>query len=84
MAVDGELHLSPVDAVVALRPSFDYLDRGDKKGRQEARELGEGEWGRGEGESGHGERHGLTEFAEFSSTFVGGIRLGWVVGNAEQ
>ncbi|KAF0302356.1 DNA-directed RNA polymerase III subunit RPC5 [Amphibalanus amphitrite] len=38
---DGELHLSPVDAVVALRPSFDYLDRGDKKGRQEARELGE-------------------------------------------
>lgn len=47
---DGELHLSPVDAVVALRPSFDYLDRGDKKGRQEARELGEGTHGDGRGE----------------------------------
>ena len=77
VAVDGELHLSPVDAVVALRPSFDYLDRGDKKGRQEARELGEGEWG-------HGERHGLTEFAEFSSACVGGLRLGWFVGNADE
>lgn len=40
---DGELHLCPVDAVLAMRPSFDYLDRSDKKGRQEARELGQGQ-----------------------------------------
>ena len=55
VVADGELHLSPVDAVLALRPSFDYLDRSDKKGRQEARELGEGERAgescRGAGES---------------------------------
>ncbi|KAH9513090.1 DNA-directed RNA polymerase III subunit RPC5 [Bulinus truncatus] len=33
---DGELHLTPVNAVVQMRPSFDYLDKADTRHRSEA------------------------------------------------
>merc|ERR1719309_1921642 len=31
---DNSLHLTPVASVVALRPSFTYLDQADKRGKQ--------------------------------------------------
>ncbi|KAK7003517.1 DNA-directed RNA polymerase III subunit RPC5 [Biomphalaria glabrata] len=33
---DGELHLTPVSAVVQMRPSFDYLDKADTRHRSES------------------------------------------------
>lgn len=36
---DSSLHLTPVASVLALRPSFSYLDQADKRGRQERKDL---------------------------------------------
>ena len=36
----NEFHLTPVDAVLSLRPSFDYLDKSDKTAKSEGRLLG--------------------------------------------
>jgi len=36
---DSALHLSPVSQVLALRPSFSYLDMADKRGRQERKDI---------------------------------------------
>ncbi|XP_045609667.2 DNA-directed RNA polymerase III subunit RPC5-like [Procambarus clarkii] len=41
---DSSLHLTPIASVLALRPSFSYLDLADKRGRQERKDTtGEGE-----------------------------------------
>jgi DNA-directed RNA polymerase-3 subunit RPC5 len=39
---DGELHITPLRGVVHLRPSFMYLDKSDKRAKEEAKEHGEG------------------------------------------
>ncbi|BFZ03510.1 hypothetical protein BsWGS_06549 [Bradybaena similaris] len=36
---DGELHLTPVNAVVQMRPCFDYLDKADKRHHLEAANM---------------------------------------------
>lgn len=36
----NEFHLTPLDAVLSLRPSFEYLDKSDKTARNEGRLLG--------------------------------------------
>lgn len=36
---DSSLHLTPIAAVLALRPSFSYLDLADKRGRQERKDT---------------------------------------------
>ena len=36
----NEFHLTPLDAVLSLRPSFDYLDKSDKTAKNEGRLLG--------------------------------------------
>jgi len=36
----NEFHLTPLDAVLSLRPSFDYLDKSDKTAKSEGRLLG--------------------------------------------
>ncbi|KZC05614.1 PREDICTED: DNA-directed RNA polymerase III subunit RPC5 [Dufourea novaeangliae] len=38
---DGELHLTPVTGVVQMRPQFNYLDKSDKRVREEAKNMGE-------------------------------------------
>ena len=39
---DKELHITPLQGIVYLRPSFGYLDLSDKRAREEAKEQGEG------------------------------------------
>jgi DNA-directed RNA polymerase-3 subunit RPC5 len=39
---DRELHITPLHGIVHLRPSFPYLDKSDKRAREETREQGEG------------------------------------------
>jgi len=36
---DSALHLSPVSQVLALRPSFSYLDMAEKRGKQERKDI---------------------------------------------
>lgn len=36
----NEFHLTPLDAVLSLRPSFEYLDKSDKTAKSEGRLLG--------------------------------------------
>lgn len=36
---DNGLHLTPVSTVLALRPSFSYLDQADKRGRQDRKDT---------------------------------------------
>ncbi|KAK8387061.1 hypothetical protein O3P69_018014 [Scylla paramamosain] len=36
---DNSLHLTPVTTVLALRPSFSYLDQADKRGRQDRKDA---------------------------------------------
>ena len=36
---DNSLHLTPVSKVLALRPSFSYLDQADKRGRQDRKDM---------------------------------------------
>lgn len=43
---DSELHITPLQGVVDLRPSFAYLDKSDKLAREEAKERGESKWPR--------------------------------------
>ncbi|XP_076650808.1 RNA polymerase III subunit E [Halictus rubicundus] len=38
---DGELHLTPLRGVVQMRPQFNYLDKSDKRVRDEAKNIGE-------------------------------------------
>lgn len=39
---DGELHITPLKGIVQMRPQFTYLDKGDKKAKEEAKIMGEG------------------------------------------
>jgi DNA-directed RNA polymerase-3 subunit RPC5 len=41
---DGELHITPLRGIVHLRPSFIYLDKSDKRAKEEAKEHGEGKY----------------------------------------
>lgn len=36
---DNSLHLTPITTVLALRPSFSYLDQADKRGRQDRKDA---------------------------------------------
>lgn len=36
---DNSLHLTPITTVLALRPSFSYLDQADKRGRQDRKDT---------------------------------------------
>lgn len=38
---DGELHITPLKGIIQLRPGFDYLDKSDKRIRDEAKNMGE-------------------------------------------
>ncbi|XP_076293456.1 RNA polymerase III subunit E [Lasioglossum baleicum] len=38
---EGELHLTPLRGVVQMRPQFNYLDKSDKRVRDEAKNMGE-------------------------------------------
>jgi DNA-directed RNA polymerase-3 subunit RPC5 len=38
---DNELHITPLRGIVHLRPSFVYLDKSDKRAKEEAKEHGE-------------------------------------------
>ncbi|KAK1130022.1 hypothetical protein K0M31_019707 [Melipona bicolor] len=38
---DGELHITPLKGIIQLRPGFDYLDKSDKRMRDEAKNIGE-------------------------------------------
>ena len=40
---DGELHLTPLKGILQLRPSFAYLDRGDKQQQQQQSTAAGGE-----------------------------------------
>ncbi|KAJ9580202.1 hypothetical protein L9F63_004145, partial [Diploptera punctata] len=40
---DKELHITPLQGIVHLRPSFGYLDMSDKRAKEEAKEQGEGD-----------------------------------------
>ena len=40
---DKELHITPLQGIVHLRPSLGYLDMSDKRAKEEAKEQGEGE-----------------------------------------
>ena len=42
---DNELHITPLRGIVHLRPSFVYLDKSDKRAKEEAKEHGEGKHG---------------------------------------
>jgi DNA-directed RNA polymerase-3 subunit RPC5 len=43
---DSELHITPLQGIVHLRPSFSYLDKSDRLAREEAKEHGEGKQSR--------------------------------------
>ncbi|KAG7209766.1 hypothetical protein KM043_011389 [Ampulex compressa] len=38
---DGELHITPLRGVIQMRPQFNYLDKSDKRAREEAKNMGE-------------------------------------------
>ncbi|XP_017884887.1 DNA-directed RNA polymerase III subunit RPC5 [Ceratina calcarata] len=38
---DGELHITPLRGIVQMRPQFNYLDKSDKRVREEAKSMGE-------------------------------------------
>ncbi|XP_066587865.1 DNA-directed RNA polymerase III subunit RPC5 [Prorops nasuta] len=38
---DGELHITPLKGVIQMRPQFNYLDKSDKRVREESKNLGE-------------------------------------------
>ncbi|KAK2576209.1 hypothetical protein KPH14_005579 [Odynerus spinipes] len=38
---DGELHITPLKGIIQLRPQFNYLDKSDKRAREEAKNIGE-------------------------------------------
>lgn len=38
---DGELHVTPLKGVIQMRPQFNYLDKSDKRVREEAKNMGE-------------------------------------------
>ncbi|XP_029043499.1 DNA-directed RNA polymerase III subunit RPC5 [Osmia bicornis bicornis] len=38
---DGELHITPLKGVIQMRPQFSYLDKSDKRVRDEAKNMGE-------------------------------------------
>lgn len=40
---DGEFHLTPLKGIIQMRPQFNYLDRIDKKGKDDGKNDGEGE-----------------------------------------
>ncbi|XP_047108579.1 DNA-directed RNA polymerase III subunit RPC5 [Schistocerca piceifrons] len=40
---DKELHATPLQGIVHLRPSFGYLDKSDKRAKDESKEKGDGE-----------------------------------------
>ena len=42
---DNELHITPLRGIVHLRPSFTYLDKSDKRAKEEAKDHGEGKHG---------------------------------------
>lgn len=39
---DSELHITPLRGILHLRPSFAYLDKSDRRAKEEAKEQGEG------------------------------------------
>ncbi|XP_063240681.1 DNA-directed RNA polymerase III subunit RPC5 [Bacillus rossius redtenbacheri] len=39
--LDKELHVTPVRGILALRPSFGYLDKSDRRAKEDAKERGE-------------------------------------------
>lgn len=41
---DGELHITPLKGIIQLRPQFNYLDKSDKRAREEAKTVGEGKY----------------------------------------
>ena len=43
----GELHLTPLSAMVQMRPNFDYLDKADTRHRAEAANTSLGDGGKG-------------------------------------
>ncbi|XP_024940952.1 DNA-directed RNA polymerase III subunit RPC5 isoform X2 [Cephus cinctus] len=38
---DGDLHITPLKGVIQLRPQFNYLDKSDKRAKEEAKNTGE-------------------------------------------
>lgn len=40
---DKELHATPLQGIIHLRPSFGYLDKSDKRAKDESKEKGDGE-----------------------------------------
>lgn len=38
---DGEFHITPLKGIIQLRPQFNYLDKSDKRAREEAKNVGE-------------------------------------------
>ncbi|XP_043598395.1 DNA-directed RNA polymerase III subunit RPC5 isoform X2 [Bombus pyrosoma] len=38
---DGELHITPLKGIIQLRPEFNYLDKSDKRIRDDAKNMGE-------------------------------------------
>lgn len=40
---DGELHITPLKGIIQLRPEFNYLDKSDKRARDDAKNTGEGD-----------------------------------------
>lgn len=39
---DGELHVTPLRGIIQMRPQFNYLDKGDKRAKDDAKTMGEG------------------------------------------
>lgn len=38
---DGELHLTPLKGIIQMRPQFNYLDKSDKRAKDDAKVMGE-------------------------------------------
>lgn len=41
---DGELHITPLRGIIQMRPQFSYLDKTDKRVREDAKNMGEGKY----------------------------------------
>lgn len=39
---DGELYLTPLKGILQLRPEFNYLDRADKRGKDDGKNAADG------------------------------------------
>lgn len=39
---DGEFHITPLKGILQLRPDFTYLDKGDKRGKDDGKNTGDG------------------------------------------